>query len=235
MISKRTARLISALPKPIGNFCARFMVKRYISKYANITVVNEHRLKDVKEPAIFIANHLSNSDGPVLNKVLKDFDVTFVAGIKLSKNSLTNLGVGGIKTIPINPNTADKAAITQTINHIKSGKSIFIFPEGTRSRTGSMIEAKKGILLIAKMTKAPIVPIGIEGTEKLLPIDDKDMGNEKFNHADVTVTIGEQFYLPERLGGEGKHEYEDRALNYTMGNIAKLLSYDYRGFYADNK
>lgn len=235
MISKRTARLMSALPEPIGRFFAKFMINKYISKYANINVVNEHRLKDIKEPVIFIANHLSNSDGPVVNRVLKDFDVTFVAGVKLSKNSLTNLGIGVIKTIPINPNTADKTAITQTIKHIKSGKSIFIFPEGTRSRTSSMIEAKKGILLIAKMTNVPIVPIGIEGTEKLLPINDKDMGSEKFNYADVTITIGKQFYLPERFDGEGKHEYEDRALNYTMTNIAELLSYEYRGFYADDK
>lgn len=44
-----------------------------------------------------------------------------------------------------------------------------IFPEGTRSRVGSLIEAKKGILLIARMTGVPIVPIGLYGTEKLLP------------------------------------------------------------------
>lgn len=231
MISKTTARIINMMPKPVVIKVARFIINKYISKYANITVYNKERLEDINGPAIFISNHLSNSDGLVLNKVLKDKDVWFVAGIKLSKNDLTNLGLEVVKFIPINPNSADKAAISKLVNILKSGQSICIFPEGTRSRKGSMIEGKKGVLLIHKLTGAPLVPIGITGTEKLLPINDEDMGKEIFNYSDVTVTIGESFFIPKREKDESKESYQESIMYSTMRKIAELLPEKYQGVY----
>jgi len=233
MISKTMIKLINIMPKSIVTFTAKYIVSRYISKYANITVVNKERINKLQGPVIFISNHLSNSDGLVLNEVLKDKDVWFIAGVKLAKNDLTSLGLAAVNTIPINPNTPDKTAISTIIKAIKSGKSICIFPEGTRSRTGSMIRGKKGILLVAKLAKVPIVPIGIEGTEKLLPINDTDMGSERFNYADVKVTIGESFYIPDREKDEEKDSYEERALHYTMRKIAELLQDKYQGVYKE--
>ena len=71
-----------------------------------------------------------------------------------------------------------------------------MFPEGTRSRTASMIEAKKGVLLIARLTKAKIVPFGLIGTEKLMPINDTDMGAEHFEYAKVDVVFGKPITSP---------------------------------------
>lgn len=233
MISKTTVKLINIMPKPVLSAAAKFIVSRYIAKYANITVVNKERINQINGPAIFISNHLSNSDGLVLNKLLKDRDIWFIAGVKLAKNDLTNLGLEVVRTIPINPDSADKTAISTIIKALKSGKSICIFPEGTRSRTGSMIRGKKGILLVAKLSKVPIVPIGLEGTEMLLPINDSDMGGEAFNHADVKITIGESFYIPDRDKGEEKDSYEERALYFTMRKIAELLPDKYQGVYKE--
>ncbi len=63
-----------------------------------------------------------------------------------------------IKTTNIIPNTADKEGFKKIIKLVKQGERLLIFPEGTRSRVGSLLEAK--------MTGAPI---GLNGTEKLLP------------------------------------------------------------------
>ena len=57
------------------------------------------------------------------------------------------------------------------------------------------------------------------------------MGGEEWHHADVTVNVGEGFKLPEREDGEGKHEYDDRCMQYLMRKIAVLLPEEYRGFY----
>ncbi|WP_142413208.1 lysophospholipid acyltransferase family protein [Hathewaya massiliensis] len=236
MISARMAKIISILPKGIVNSIARKTVEIYLKKYANLKVKGVNNLKEIKTPTIFIANHLSNSDGLVLGKILKDFDPTFVAGIKLSKNPTTNLAVGIYKTAPIKPNTADKEGLKNIMELIKKGENIIIFPEGTRSREGKMIEAKKGILLIAKLTKAPIVPIGIWGTEKLLPINESgNMSSERFNYADVNVNIGKQFLLPKKEDKEDKKTYEERAINELMCSISELIPEDYRGVYSKVK
>lgn len=233
MISTRTAKIISYLPTGLVHFISKKILNGYLKKYAHLKVEGLESLHNIKKPSIFVCNHLSNSDALVLNRVLKEIDPTFVAGIKLSQNVITNLAVGICKTTTIKPNSPDKEGLKKIVELIKSGESILIFPEGTRSRERKMIEAKKGILLIAKLTKAPIVPIGMTGTEKLYPINESgDMSLEKFYEADVCVNIGKQFTLAKKNVDEDKKEYEERAINDIMYRIAELLPEEYRGFYA---
>jgi 1-acyl-sn-glycerol-3-phosphate acyltransferase len=232
MVTRAAAILFRYLPDDVVKFLSRGIVEFIINKYAEIEVRGRENLKDVKRPVIFICNHLSNSDGLILNRVLKDEKVTFVAGIKLSNNPITNIGINAVRTIQIRPNTADKEALSKVVKAVKEGNNIIIFPEGTRSRTGSLIEAKKGILLIARLTKAPIIPLGIWGTEKLLSINQSgEMGSEKFSHARVNVNIGKQFNMPEIQQGEDRHKYEERSLTSLMKAIAELLPEEYRGVY----
>lgn len=234
MISPVILKIIEHLPKKTVSYLGNSIFNRYMEKYTNISVEGMENIKDVKRPVIFICNHLSNSDGLVVGKVLKNEDITFVAGIKLGTTALTNLGLAIWKTISIKPNTADREAIKKVIGTLKEGKSIFVFPEGTRSRTGGMIEAKKGVILFQRMTKVPIIPIGLTGTEKFLPINDKDMGAEKFGYADIHLSFGAPIYydkLPPKNDGEDKHSYEKRLTDYIMYKIADLLPKEYRGFY----
>lgn len=232
MISTTTAKIINSLPSQLVTYISKTIVKRYLKKYAQINIQGSEHLKGIKTPTIFICNHLSNADGLVLDRVLKKFEPTFVAGVKLSNNAITSIGVNVIKTTNIKPNTADKDGIQKIIKLIRQGESLVIFPEGTRSRVGSLIEAKKGILLIARMTGAPIIPIGLYGTEKLLPINKEgNMSGETFNNAAVYVNIGKQFEFPKRLKEQDKEEYEKFAIDYVMKKIAELLPEKYRGIY----
>ena len=232
MISATTAKIINILPDKFVTYISKKFVDKYLKKYANINIKGSENLKGIKTPTIFICNHLSNSDGLVLNKALKEIDPTFVAGVKLSNSAVPSIGVNVIKTTNIKPNTADIEGLKKIIKLVEQGESLLIFPEGTRSRVGSLIEAKKGILLIARMTGAPIVPIGLYGTEKLLPINKEgDMNAETFNYANVHINIGKQFEFPKRAKEQGKKEYEDFATKYIMKKIAELLPENYRGVY----
>ncbi|WP_315121008.1 lysophospholipid acyltransferase family protein [uncultured Clostridium sp.] len=236
MISPKMAKLISCLPEGVVVYIAKKILAGYLDKYADIEVEGLENLKELKKPVLFICNHLSNSDALVINEVLKDQDLTFVAGIKLSDNPLTNLGIKITKNITIKPNTADKEAISNIVKTLKRGNNVLIFPEGTRSRVGSMIEGKKGVVLIQKLSKATVIPMAMTGTEKLLPISEKDMGSEKFQHAKVKVTIGKPIEAPSREEGEDKHQYEERTLNHFMYGIAALLPEEYQGVYKlDNR
>lgn len=236
MISKALVKFISKMPQGVVIFFSKKVMNHYVDKYADIKITGFENIEKCKKPIIFVGNHLSNSDGLILNKVLKDYDVTFVAGAKLSDDPITNMGINIVKNITIKPNTADKQALTKVVKTLKDGNNVVIFPEGTRSREGSMIEAKRGVILIARLTKATIIPIGLTGTEKLLPINKSgDMSHESFNHAKVNVNIGEAFNLPSKNSEEDKHEYEDRILNYIMISISSLLPEEYRGVYNNER
>lgn len=234
MITKTMAKILHKLPKGFVSYISKKIVNRYLNKYATIHIENEDDLKVIKKPTIFVCNHLSNSDGLVLDKVLKSVNPTFVAGEKLSDNAVTNIGISIVKTTTIKPNFADNEGLKKIIQLVKEGESIVIFPEGTRSREGSLIKAKKGIVLIAKLTGAPIVPIGLYGSEVLLPINKEgDMSSETFQAADVYVKIGKQFDLPKRTKDQDKKDYEEVASRMIMIKIAQLLPEKYRGVYSN--
>lgn len=232
MISPAMANFIGHLPKGLVRFLAKTILEGYVKKYAEIKITGMEKLKDIKRPILFVCNHLSNSDALVLNQVFINEDLTFVAGMKLTGNVLTKLGINITKTIVIKPNSADKEAISNIVKTLKAGNNVLFFPEGTRSRTASLIKPKKGVILIQRLTGASIVPVGMSGTEKLLPINEKDMALESFHKAQVNINIGNQVTLPQKGEGEGKHEFEDRQMDYIMYRIAELLPESYRGEYS---
>lgn len=232
MFTRIASKILTVLPERHAVQISKKIVNGFLNRYATVHINGQGNLSTAATPTIFVCNHLSNSDGLVLSRALKDIDPTFVAGVKLSNNTVTNIGMQVVKTTNIKPNSADIDGIRKVVKLVKGGESLLIFPEGTRSRVGSMIEAKKGILLIAKMTGAPIVPVGIHGTEKLLPISkDGNMSSEKFQHAHVHINIGQQFELPAKEKGQDKREYEAQTTDYLMRKIAELLPSEYQGVY----
>ena len=235
MLSKSALGIMNVLPDRVVSFIAKRLLDSYINKYANIKTHGMEKIKDIKSPIIFICNHLSNADGIILNKLLKDDNVTFLAGVKLTDNRLTKLGFFVAKTIQVHPNSPDKDAISKIVSTLKQGNNIMMFPEGTRSRSGKMIEGKRGIILMAKLSKATILPMGIWGTEKLLPISEKDMALEKFHHADVNISIGDPITLQPKEKDEARDEYYDKVMNEIMSGVAVLLPEQYRGVYSQIK
>ncbi|NVM22806.1 MAG: 1-acyl-sn-glycerol-3-phosphate acyltransferase [Desulfobacterales bacterium] len=89
---------------------------------------------------------------------------------------------------------------TKALEKIKEGTSIFIFPEGTRSKDGNLLPFKKGGALIAIRTGAPVLPITINGSRFVLPKDTMQLMPGK-----IQIVIGDAIDV---------HEYttEDRTL-----------------------
>lgn len=233
MLSPFAKKIITSLPEGLMVFLGKKITDGYIKKHANLKIEGYEDIRHIEGPILFICNHLSNADGLVLNNILKkDFDPYFIAGKKLSDDPITNIGTKMVKNIPISPSSADKEAMTKMVKTLKNGENILIFPEGTRSRTGAMIEGKKGILLLTRMTKATIIPIGMAGTDKLLPISKTgDMGTEKWQDADVKIKFGKPIVLDKKGKEEDKHDYDNRCMNIMMKGIANLLPESYRGVY----
>lgn len=224
------APIINILPESIIRYIASKAYEFILNKYVKLEVTgNEFLSERIGKPTIFIANHLSNMDGIVLNKILKKNNVSFMAGIKLHANPLTSIFLKTVKHISISPNSADRNAIQKARAVLSMGESILIFPEGTRSRSGSMIKGKKGFLLLARLSKAYIVPIALEGTELLLPVSQKDMGKETLQHATVRVKIGQPFQMEAK--NHNCDNWDEECVYTAMRKIAQMLKPEYQGVY----
>lgn len=122
---------------------------------------------------IFAANHASQFDIFALY-VSIPIEFKWLAKIELFKIPILGHAMNAIGYIPID-RTNRKAAF-ESIDHaaeeVSNGKSIIIFPEGTRSTDGILQEFKKGGFILAIKSQQPIVPISIEGSHKILRKND---------------------------------------------------------------
>lgn len=72
-------------------------------------------------------------------------------------------------TVLVKRGSSDRRALRQMADHLERGDMVAIYPEGTRTRDGSLQEFKGGALLAARMAGVPIVPCGIRGAYAAWP------------------------------------------------------------------
>lgn len=120
-------------------------------------------------PAVFLFNHQSQLDVVILGSLLRE-DFTGVAKIEASHNPLfAPIGyLADIAYIDRSNNAAARQALAPVVSALKSGRSIAIAPEGTRSVTDRILPFKKGPFHIAMQAKVPIVPIVIRNAGELM-------------------------------------------------------------------
>ena len=154
---------------------------------AKITVKGEENLAIAKEQTVlFISNHQSNFDIPIfLSKI--DVPKGFIAKKELKSWPFINLWMKNIRCVFMDRDNVRKSAeaIVEGINILKSGHSMVIFPEGTRSKGGPTHEFKAGSFKLATKYKVPVIPVTINGSYKLLEAN----GGGKIKSADVELII----------------------------------------------
>jgi 1-acyl-sn-glycerol-3-phosphate acyltransferase len=77
--------------------------------------------------------------------------------------------LGWLGWIPIRPDRFDRAGFAKAIELIKKGKAVVIYPEGTRTKDGTLHPGKPGIGTLVAETRCPVVPAYIDGTYEVLP------------------------------------------------------------------
>jgi 1-acyl-sn-glycerol-3-phosphate acyltransferase len=126
---------------------------------------------DARQPYIFMANHQSNVDIPVLIQSLVHFQLRWIAKKELLRVPLFGWAMWATKHITVD--RADPLDAMKSLERAKerlgAGISVVVFPEGTRSRDGRLLPFKKGGFLMAAKTGAQIVPVAIVGSAALLP------------------------------------------------------------------
>lgn len=161
---------------------------------------------------VFISNHLSNLDFAVLIAEI-DKPFGFIAKVELEKIPLLRDWMRLINCLFIDRSDMKQQVktIISGIGLIKKGKSLLIFPEGTRSRDGKMLDFKAGSFKLATKTNVPIVPLTIMGTSYAL-----EDNNFKLRPCDIDLYIHEPIYT-DKLTKEEK----DTLHTYVRQVIAK--------------
>lgn len=129
--------------------------------------------KELLDPSakyIFIANHLSYFDIPILMVAIPN-NVRFIYKDSLTKIPILGWGMYLGKYIPIDRDNVRNAmkGLKKAVERIATGISVVIFPEGTRSMDGVPGEFRRGMFILADEAKVPLVPTTIIGSNDIMP------------------------------------------------------------------
>jgi 1-acyl-sn-glycerol-3-phosphate acyltransferase len=122
------------------------------------------------QPYVFVCNHSSALDIPVLFKILPS-NFRWIAKKELFAIPLFGWALRAAGYVPMDRSNrrASMQSLADASARIKAGASVVIFPEGTRSRDGKLGEFKSGGFLLALSARQPVVPTLIRGANRILP------------------------------------------------------------------
>jgi 1-acyl-sn-glycerol-3-phosphate acyltransferase len=177
-------------------------------------------------PAILAANHLSVLDSFLLPALLPRH-VTFAAKNEyFSGNPVSSwfMRLGGSLPTDRESAHAAQAMLDAAADLLERGELFGIHPEGTRSPDGRLYRGKIGVAWLALKTGAPVLPVALKGTEKVLPV-----GSRVPRPAKIGITIGE----PLKVAGDHTNARDRRPVtDDIMAAIQRLSGQEYVPTYA---
>jgi len=164
-------------------YIAKFVVRLFFRIIFNLHYEGKRNIPR-GETVIYASNHRSNADPPLLGAgAVGKF--AFMAKEELFRKKLFAWLIRTLGAFPVSRGKGDMTVIETAIDRLHNGRSLMIFPEGTRSKDGKVGRGHSGAALIAAQADRRIVPVGIVYGEKLKfrtrvtvkfgkPIDPKD-------------------------------------------------------------
>lgn len=197
----------------------KVVVNIVVPMLGGVTITGADRIP-TEGPVILAPNHRAVLDPPYLTTLTKRQQF-YMSKEELFKSGLFGTYIRAMGAFPVKRGEPDRAALKQAIAHLKRGRIVTIFPEGTRSVDGSLGTAEKGFALIARQTGAPIVPVAIQCTERIMPKGSKFPHRHRV-YIDVGMPISAQEILA-RTAAPTAHALESIGAA-VMANIAELLA-----------
>ena len=164
---------------------------------------------------IIAANHTSFLDPPVLGGRIRR-PIGFLARETLFSLPILGHLIKWLGALPIAGDSEFKS-LRVVIRALKAGKSVVIFPEGTRTSFEENLEPQAGVAFLAYAAKVPVIPCYIEGTDKVWPRNKNTFWPKK-----IRVFIGKQVDLKPIDSDQDKPEQYTKAAKLIMNHIRAL-------------
>jgi len=206
----------------------RFFVRAILSLIARVEIIGFENL-----PAggfVIAANHIGRLDAALAYYVLDRPDILMVVAEKYEKYAIFRWLVKLINGIFVDRYNADIHAIRETLRRLQQGQVFTITPEGTRSKSGNLIEAKPGGIYLAWKAGVSVLPVALTGTEDALVVERL----KHFKRLDIKVVAGPAFSLPREVKGKDRDAAMQQYTDEVMCRIAALLPPERRGVYAEH-
>ena len=135
-----------------------------------------------KGPVLLVCNHQSYFD-PLLCGMLLNRECDFMAKKGLFNNPMFGRFLRSVNTFPVNQENPGASSIRVTIARLIQNRVVVLFPEGQRTLNGNLQSLKNGFELIARKSKATILPVVIDGAYKVWPY------NKKYPNVQLPINV----------------------------------------------
>ena len=205
----------------------RFIIRLILHLIARVELSGFENMPET-QGYVIAANHIGRLDAALPYYIFDRPDIIVMVAEKYEKYAFTRWLTRVVNGIFIDRYNADVGALRQTLRRLQAGGILAMTPEGTRSRSGNLIEAKPGGIFLAWKAGVPILPAAITGCEDAVVKDRL----RHFKRLNIRAVAGKPFTLPPAQGRDRvalMQEYTDE----VMCRIAALLPPERRGFYAE--
>ncbi len=207
---------------------AHFLVKLFVRLAAHVDISG---LENAPQMGGFIAasNHLGRLDVPLAYVFIHRNDITMMVAEKYHKYAIIRWFVKHLDAMWVDRFNADFNALREALSRLKRGSVLVIAPEGTRSKSEALIEARPGSSFLAAKAGVPIVPVALTGTEDRLVMQQL----KRLRRPHIHIRVGKPFSLPP-IKSQGREQAIQKYTDEIMCQIAALLPPEKRGFYANH-
>jgi 1-acyl-sn-glycerol-3-phosphate acyltransferase len=166
-------------------------------------------------PAIMAANHQSYLDPPLVGITCRN-ELFFLARKTLFEKRFLGAIISSVNALPVDLTRGDLTALRAIMNLLKEGHRTVIFPEGTRSLTGQIQQARPGIGMIIARTLAPVVPMRIFGSFEAWP------KGGKIRPHPITVVVGKPLRFKKEDFAAHNREIYQKISEQVLAAIAAI-------------
>lgn len=191
---------------------------KLVSRLAGIKVTVHGEENIPAEGAVlFVSNHQGNFDIPVLLGYINK-PKGFLAKMELVRIPILYSWMRKMGCVFIDRGNMRQSvkAVQECAEVIRNGKSMVVFPEGTRSKGPEMGEFKKGSLRLVEKAGVPVVPVSINGTYRMM-----EANGNRIRPGEVTVVISPPVY-PDRLSREDLADFNSLIREIIEKNLPKI-------------